>query len=342
MKNNKILIITALSLEFNEVKQFLKNNEKVIHPTGIIYNNGTYESNNNIFEVLLVETGPGNIRAADETSRSIEFFKPNYVFFVGIAGGIKDVSIGDVVASTKVIGFETGKADSVFKPRFDSIPASYILEQTARHVHRENIWVKKIDSNLSATPHSFVQPIAAGEKVVSSNKSEVFGYLKNYCSDAVAIDMEGIGFLVASRSHNVHSIEVRGISDLIENKAEADASGSQPKAAKNAAAFTFAMIDQLFESTSHTKDRSTIQFQNDLVNILTKLYDQGPEQDNIWKRAGGNVSILSNSSSRKSQWYDAIDKLVKGGGGKQITMESLINQVNGDYPNSDFIKKLFN
>lgn len=342
MKNDKILIITALSLEFNEVKQFLKQNNEEIHPIGIIYNKGTYAYNNNICEVLIVETGPGNIRAADETSRSIEFFKPNYVFFVGIAGGIKDVSIGDVVASTKVIGFETGKADTEFKPRFESIPASYILEQTARHVHRENTWVRKIKNDLSNTPNSFVQPIAAGEKVVSSNKSDVFNYLKKYCSEAVAIDMEGIGFLVASRPHNVHSIEVRGISDLIENKAESDATGSQPKAAKNAAAFTFAMIDQLFESNKKAKDIYTIQFQNDLVNILAKLYDQGPEQANIWKRAGGEVSIFSNSNSRKSQWYDAIEKLVKGGGGKQISLETLINQVNEDYPNSDLLKILFN
>lgn len=339
--NRKILIITALSLEFTEVKRFIKNDKPVTHPTGIVYSKGEYSQGGNVHEVLLVETGAGNIRAADETGRAIEFFKPDFVFFVGIAGGIKDVNLGDVVASTKVVGFETGKADVEFKPRFDSIPASYILEQTARHVHRENLWIIKTDNDSGNLLKSFVQPIAAGEKVVSSNRSEVFKYLKKYCSEAVAVDMEGIGFLLAARPYAAHAIEVRGISDLIENKAESDASGSQPIAARNAAAFTFEIIDQLSQRISLTKNIHTVEFKNKLVNKLTEIYDQGPEQDNIWKRAGGDVSILSNSSSRKSQWYDAIDKLSKGGGGKVISLESLVNQVNEDFPNSTFIKDLF-
>lgn len=340
--NKKILVVTALSLEFAEAARFLEESQPVPHPKGIIYTKGKYSIDNHVHEILLVETGPGNIRAADETGRAIEFFKPDFVFFVGIAGGIKDVAIGDVVASTKVIGFETGKADVEFKPRFDSIPSSYILEQTARHVHRENLWLKKTGTISEDTPRSFVQPIAAGEKVISSNRSDVFLYLKKYCSDAVAVDMEGIGFLLAARPHAAHAIEIRGISDLIENKAEADASGSQPMAAKNAAAFTFEIIDHLFRNISLTQNIYTIEFRNRLVNRLAEIYDQGPEQDNIWKRAGGDVSILSNSSSRKSQWYDAIDKLRKGGGGKNITLESLINQVNGDFPNSNFVRDLLN
>ena len=84
-----------------------------------------------------------------------------------------------------------------------------------------------------------------------------------------------------------------------------------------------------------------LQFKNKLVKVLSELYEQGPEQDDIWKRAGGDVSILSNSGSRRSQWYSAIDKLSKGGGGRGITIESLLNEVRNDFPDSDFIKGLF-
>src|SRR3546814_10418370 len=129
-----------------------------------------------------------------------------------------------------------GKDDTEFKPRLDTIPSSYILEQIAKHVKREGQLKQLIKVENTDEPEAFVQPIAAGEKVVSSNQSVAYAYLKKYCSDAVAIDMEGNGFLIAARPHHAHAIEIRGISDLIENKADADAGGSQPRAAANAAA----------------------------------------------------------------------------------------------------------
>lgn len=338
----KILIQTALSLEFSAVQSFLKNVQPVVHPeTSSIYSKGTYITNNTNYEVLIVETGPGNIRAADETGRAIAFFKPDYLFFVGVAGGIKDVKLGDVVVSTKVIGYEMGKEDSTFKPRLDTVPASYLLEQIAKHLQRENKWVEKITELNGNAPDAYVQPIAAGEKVVVSNKSVVFSYLKQFCSEAVAVDMEGNGFLVAARPYHAHAIEVRGISDLIENKEEADASGSQPRAAIHAAAFTFAMIDQLsIQQHSYSFDLQSLEFRNKLVDELVQLYPVGPEQDDIWKRAGGDISFLSNSSSRKSQWYNAIEKLAFGGGGKNISLTKLINTIKEDYPNS--LNSLFN
>jgi adenosylhomocysteine nucleosidase len=334
---SRILIQTALSLEFEAVKAFLDNLQIERHPsTGSIYNKGKY----NGYEVLIVETGAGNVRSADETGRAIDFFRPDYMFFVGVAGGLKDVKIGDVVASSKIIGFEMGKDDIEFKPRLDTIPSSYILEQLAKHVKRENQWKQLIKVENADEPEVFVQPIAAGEKVVSSNQSVAFTYLKKYCSDAVAIDMEGNGFLVAARPHHAHAIEVRGISDLIENKTDADASGSQQRAAGNAAAFCFEMINQIETEEAKLPDTNSLEFRKKLVNELTTLYPQGPEQDDIWKRAGGDISILANSGSRKSQWFNAVEKLYLGGGGKSISISSLMNEVKEDYPN--FISQVLN
>lgn len=331
----KILIQTALSLEFEAVKAFLSNLQIERHTsTGSIYNKGIYQGN----EVLIVETGAGNVRSADETGRAIEFFKPDYVFFVGVAGGLKDVKIGDVVASSKVIGFEMGKDDTEFRPRLDTIPSSYVLEQIAKHIKREGQWKQLIKVENIDEPEAFVQPIAAGEKVVSSNQSVAFSYLKKYCSDAVAIDMEGNGFLIAARPYHSHAIEIRGISDLIENKAEADAGGSQPRAAANAAAFCFEMISQIETVTVKYEDTNSLEFRKKLVNELVTLYPQGPEQDDIWKRADGDVTILVNSANRKSQWFNAIEKLYLGGGGKDISFISLMNEVKEDYP--DFISEI--
>lgn len=328
----RILIMTALSLEFDAVKKYLIDLETVVHPsTGSMYKAGKYNSESKSYSILLVEAGAGNVRAADETGRAIEYFKPDYTFFIGIAGGIKDVKLGDVVASSKVIGFEFGKDDIEFKPRFDTVPSSYVLEQVAKHVKRENLWTNKIDGE--SKPDAFVQPIAAGEKVVSSIRALSFHNIKKYCSEAVAVDMEGNGFLVAARPYTAQGIEVRGISDLIENKEESDASGSQPIAAANAAAFAFEMINTLQLHNSLETETKSEGFKKKLVDELVKFYPQGPEQDNIWARAGGDVSIFVNASNRRTQWYGAIEKLTLGGGGKYITLTSLINEIKSDYPN---------
>lgn len=280
-----------------------------------------------------MEAGAGNSRAAEETSRAISFWKPDYVFFVGVAGGIKDVSLGDVVASTKVIGYEMGKADDEFKPRPDVFQSSYKLEQLAKYVKRENKWVNELPS----MPNSFVAPIAAGEKVVSSTRTETYAHIKKYVSDALAVEMEGAGFLLAVRAHSLEGIVIRGISDLLEHKEDADQSGSQPIAAKNAAAFSFQMVRQLIrENDLSVQSLDDITYKNKLVDKLASLYDRGPEEKDIWKRAGGDVSILTNDMNRKSQWYSAIDTLSKGGGGN-ITLKSLTEEIRIDFPNFNLI-----
>src|SRR3546814_6924388 len=80
--------------------------------------------------------------------------------------------------------------------------------------------------------------------------------------------MEGNGFLIAARPHHAHAIEIRGISDLIENKADADAGGSQPRAAANAAAFCFEMINQIETDSIKHPDTNSLEFRKKLVSEL--------------------------------------------------------------------------
>ncbi|MEJ0101739.1 MAG: hypothetical protein WDO19_03870 [Bacteroidota bacterium] len=178
---NKILIVTALSLEFDAIRIHLKDTQLKDHPgTGSKYLTGKYFFEKKSFNVLLVESGAGNIRAADETSRAISYFNPGYTFFSGIADGIKDVILGDVVIASKIIGYEVGKEKEEFMPRYDSITVSYELEQIGKQLKRESTDGFSI----------LVGPIASGEKVVASTKSVTYSYLKKYCSDALAVDME--------------------------------------------------------------------------------------------------------------------------------------------------------
>ena len=137
--------------------------------------------------------------------------------------------LGDVVAATKVYWYDAGKNEKDVKPRAEVSESSYPLVQRAMAVAQGREWLKR--ANLAAgdqPPQAFVKPIAAGAKVVAKRESESYRLLRQFFSDAVAVDMESYGFLRAVYSRpRVQALAVRGISDLVRDKAEADAAGGQ-------------------------------------------------------------------------------------------------------------------
>jgi nucleoside phosphorylase len=154
-------------------------------------------------------------------------YRPDISLFVGVGGGIKDVALGDVVVGTKVYGYESGKdEDGGFKSRADLHRGAHLLEQRARAMCKRNERRQRLDPALPAlTPELFVEPIAAGEKVVASNRSPTAKFIKKHYSDAVAVEMEGRGFLEAAHIHSTVAVVIRGISDLLSKKAASDGAG---------------------------------------------------------------------------------------------------------------------
>jgi len=239
------VILTALSVECSAVCAHLSDIQEEIHQRGTIYRSGKFDSSKDVWDVAVVEMGAGNPLAAMEAERAIAHFNPDVILFVGVAGGIKDVALGDVVASTKVYGYESGKAEQTFKPRPEIGLSAYSLQQRARVEAGKDDWLKRLPVT-EPTPRVFVAPIAAGEKVIASTKSEVFQFLRSNYGDAVAVEMEGFGFLDAARaSQQVSAMVIRGISDLIDNKAKVDKTGYQEIAARHASAFAFELLAKL-------------------------------------------------------------------------------------------------
>ncbi|MEM7067191.1 MAG: 5'-methylthioadenosine/S-adenosylhomocysteine nucleosidase [Cyanobacteria bacterium P01_B01_bin.77] len=244
----RVVILTTLAEEFLAVREHLSELREILHPDGIIYEFGRFRSENVIWDVIIAETGPGNNSAAIETKRVISFFNPDVVLSVGVASGLKDVTIGDVVVSTKVYNYEIGRiGNEMFNLRHTiELPSSYYLEQSARATVRD--WRRREDlSGLEDLPRAFVTAIAAGERVVASMKSRIAQYLTQNYEDALAVDMEGFGFLSTARQVNdVSAIVIRGIADLLDSGEEpTEHRSSQTLAAKNASLFAFELLAQL-------------------------------------------------------------------------------------------------
>ena len=197
----RAVILTALSVEYLAVRAHLSELRETVHRQGTIYEQGRFAANGQMWDVGIIEIGAGNPGAAMEAERATAYFEPDVILFVGVAGGLKDVVLGDVVASTKVYGYESGKAEQRFKPRPEIGLSAYNLKQRARAEARKVDWLKRLPAVGEPVPRVFVAPIAAGAKVIASTQSEVYKFLREHYGDAIAVEMEGLGFLEAARAN---------------------------------------------------------------------------------------------------------------------------------------------
>ena len=240
----RALILTALELEHQAVVAHLSNTREVTGPEGTTYAVGRFEAGPT-WDVCVVETGPGNARSAAETTRGSSYFRPDVVLFVGVAGSLKkEVKLGDVVAGSSVVSYESGKDQAIFLPRGGYGLASYRLEQRARSVRRLGAWQQRLpNASVAGPPDAHVAVLATGEKVVASLDSATIRLIKQSYSQAYAVEMEGGGFHEAAHQLDIAALVVRGISDLCdEDKGVLDASGSQQIAAAAAAAFAMEVL----------------------------------------------------------------------------------------------------
>jgi nucleoside phosphorylase len=185
----------------------------------------------------------GGISAAVEVNRTIELFQPDCVLLVGVAGGLKDVKLGDVVVATKVYSFEFGKASTTFKVRPNVANTPYRVVEQARAQARKKNWLRRLETPPNPIPRVLVGPIASGEKIITSTASALWRFLEEQYSDALAVEMEGQDFLFTTQGNKQTMVlTIRGISDLINSKFSIDAANTQELAARNASAFAFEIL----------------------------------------------------------------------------------------------------
>ena len=68
-----------------------------------------------------------------------------------------------------------------------------------------------------------------------------------------------------------------------------------------------------------------------LENILVELYPFGPRDQEVWSRAGGDLSRLQFHSTGQAAWHAALRVLKQGGGGSRINFGSLLKAAKEDF-----------
>ncbi|WP_280240279.1 5'-methylthioadenosine/S-adenosylhomocysteine nucleosidase [Nocardia abscessus] len=250
-----VVICTALELEYGAVRDHLNPPFTEREERGALYELAEFRTPHGSWTVALAQTGAGNVQAGVQLERAVAAFHPALVLFVGVAGGRKDVELGDVVVADAIYDYESGKdtAGDYF-PRIKTQAPAFRLVQRATSVARLNEWQNRIPPvlegeraapHLERTPRAFIKPIAAGSRVVADQDSDTARLLTRYCGDAVAVDMEGYGFLHGAYVNpDVAALVVRGVSDLLSGKTESADEHWQPAAARHAAAFAFELLSR--------------------------------------------------------------------------------------------------
>lgn len=77
-----------------------------------------------------------------------------------------------------------------------------------------------------------------------------------------------------------------------------------------------------------------------LEEVFADLYPAGPQDQDIWIRAGGDISRLRLNGTGRVQWFSALRTMRQGGGGQAINKHSLILAALQDFPHHHELKHL--
>jgi|GEM_PF-5174984 len=143
----RVAIVTALQLECTAVTAMLGSTESARFENSV-YERGVFVTPHETWDVIVAEFGPGNVSSAIQTERILRGTGAELVLLIGVAGGVKDVKLGDVVAATKVHAYEGGSDGKRFLPRPDLGRCSERLEQEARATSRRTEWLDRCGAYL--------------------------------------------------------------------------------------------------------------------------------------------------------------------------------------------------
>ncbi len=252
------VLCTPLDLEHRAVLALLGPN-RITEQTvdGTVYELTELHGRRTKWRLVITLTSRLNEYASAAVQRAIGAWQPEILLLIGVAGGRRDAAVGDVIAATKVYGYESGReTDTGFRPRIDALRCSNMLDQRAHRVSANGNWTNRLDLEPDRpAPQVFHRPIASGNKVITATASATADLIDRAFDDAQGLDMEGYGAMVAaSNNSSVEAMVIRGVSDLIDDKSKATDRTRQPLAARHAAAFALALIESWNPGPSESQD----------------------------------------------------------------------------------------
>ncbi|NEZ64367.1 hypothetical protein D0962_16475 [Leptolyngbyaceae cyanobacterium CCMR0082] len=253
----RAVILASDPNDYQIIRTHLTELNEETHPQGTIYEVGQFPENEQVWKVAIAEIDSNNASSAAEAERAIKHFKPDVIFLISAATGIKNVHPGDIVIANKVYGYESGRVDHEFRPRPEVLKPSYPLRERAKVERRNKDWFNHLSTDTSnLQPSVFLAPIASGEKELADAGIEFLEFLHSQYNDAIAAENSGFGVLQAvSINESTLALTVHGISRVISEGIGTELKDVRDIAINHASAFVFRVLSQFKVGNAATTDR---------------------------------------------------------------------------------------
>src|SRR5574344_890833 len=197
----KVGIIFAMNEELIALKKYL-NIEKEYKIFELTFYEGTI---NNVYCVL-VESGIGKVNAARTTQILIDNIQVDYIFNIGVAGGISDIlNVGDIVIGSKLVQHDFDI--TAFDHKKGYIPNVGIYMDCDEYL------VKIANSSLKED--GVVNGIIASGDIFCTSREMTKKI--NLKFDALCVEMEGASIAQICYLNHVPFLIIRSISDTPNN-----------------------------------------------------------------------------------------------------------------------------
>lgn len=196
-------IIFAMQEELIELKNYLHiNKEKKIYD--LIF----YEATLNNQNIILTESGIGKTNAARTTQILIDYYKPEAIFNIGVAGGIaKNLKVGDVIISTSLVQHDFDIT------AFDH-PKGYI-PNIGNTIPIDNKLLNTTKNILDTNNISYKEGVIASGDIFCTKESMAAKINTQF--NALCVEMEGASIAQTSYLSKTPCLVIRSISDCPNN-----------------------------------------------------------------------------------------------------------------------------
>ena len=196
-------IIFAMQEELIELKKYLHiNNDKKIYD--LIF----YEATLNNQNIILTESGIGKTNAARTTQILIDYYKPEAIFNIGVAGGIaKNLKVGDIIISTSLVQHD-------FDITAFNHPKGYI-PNIGNNIPIDNNLLNTTKTILDTNNISYKEGVIASGDIFCTKESMATKINTQF--NALCVEMEGASIAQTAYLSKTPCLVIRSISDCPDN-----------------------------------------------------------------------------------------------------------------------------
>ncbi|APC95556.1 5'-methylthioadenosine/adenosylhomocysteine nucleosidase [Francisella tularensis subsp. novicida] len=226
----KIAILGAMEIEIQPILDKLNSYETIEYA-----NNKYYLANYQDKELVIAYSKIGKVFSSLTATIMIERFGVEALLFSGVAGGLQDLKVGDMIAATATVQHDVDI--TAFGYPYGKIPISEVEIKTSAKLLKQ---AQNVANKLGLKLHTGV--IATGDQFVHCAERKDF-VIKEF--DAKAIEMEGASVNLICNEMGVPSLILRSISDTADGNAPENFDEFAKMAAKRSANFIMQILSNI-------------------------------------------------------------------------------------------------